>query len=67
MHKNLMRALAFCGAIALSLPPLLARAADPAKATLKVAFVYVSRWARPAGATSTTWAGARCCAHWTAR
>jgi simple sugar transport system substrate-binding protein len=42
MHKNLMRALAFCGALALSLSPLFTRAAEPAKAPLKVAFVYVS-------------------------
>jgi simple sugar transport system substrate-binding protein len=37
-----MRALAVCGALALSLFPLSLRAATPAKAPLKVAFVYVS-------------------------
>ncbi len=42
MPKNLMRALAFCGAIALSLSPFSTSAAEPAKAALKVAFVYVS-------------------------
>jgi simple sugar transport system substrate-binding protein len=43
MPKNLMRALAFCGAIASSLSPLPIRAAEPPmKGPLKVAFVYVS-------------------------